>query len=153
MLIEYQYTFGLPRKIVWKHLRDQEILHKSLPGCKSFVQTAKNAYKAEMDINIGPFSDVCKLEILLDKEKPHSSFMLHVKGKGNIGELKGDIFIFLTGSGSRTELACKAEGQVTGALAIPGERILTPAAAKGLDRFFQTVEKEIKRTLYQLKRR
>lgn len=152
MFIEYNYTFGLPRNIVWKYLRDKEILRKSLPGCKSFKEISKNAYKAEMEISVGPFSDVLVLEILLGKEKPASSFQLKIKGEGSIGEIDGTATIVIEEFRGATEVFCSAEAQVTGAMAIVGQRVLASAAPKSLETFFQTVEKETKRVLYQLKR-
>ncbi|MEH7356136.1 SRPBCC domain-containing protein [Neobacillus drentensis] len=152
MKIEYEYTFGLPRKIVWKYLMDKKVLRKAIPGCKSFVESSRGVYEAELEIKIGPLQDLITLEIRLDDQKPPSSFRMYVKGKGNIGEIVGKADLFMKESRSVSKLTCKAEAEVTGALALAGQRVLDSGAHKGLDNFFQTVEKEIKRTLYQLKR-
>lgn len=150
--IECDYTFGLPKNIVWKYIKDEKVLRNSLPGCRSFVESSRGIYQAELEINIGPIQDLFTLEIRLDEEKPSSFYRLDVKGKGSIGELlcKADLFIKeLQGT---SKLTCMAEAQVTGALALAGQRVLETGVNKGLDTFFQKVEKEIKRNFYHLKR-
>lgn len=152
MKIEYEYTFGLPRNLVWKYVMDEKVLRTALPGCKSFVEHSKGVYEADLEINIGPMKDAFTLEIRLDQQKPPTSFRMNVKGKGNVGEVAGTADLRLQERVSATKLTCKAEANVTGALAVAGQRILESGATKGLNVFFQTVEKEIKRNIYQLKR-
>ncbi|MBT2728341.1 hypothetical protein J7E63_15520 [Bacillus sp. ISL-75] len=41
MKLEYEYTFGLPRNIVWKYIKDEKVLQSSLPGCKSFSEVTE----------------------------------------------------------------------------------------------------------------
>ncbi|MFZ7944797.1 CoxG family protein [Neobacillus sp. 19] len=152
MKIEHKYTFGLPRNIVWKYLMNKDVLKKSIPGCRKFVERSKGVYDAEVEMSIGPLQDVFTLEIRIgDQEKP-SSFRLYMQGKGGVGEIHGTADMLLQESGSSTKVNCLAEAQITGALALIGERIQESGAKKGLDSFFQTVEKEIKGTLYQLRR-
>lgn len=150
--IEYEYTFGLPRNLVWKYLMDEKVLRNALPGCKSFVERSKGVYEADLDINIGPLQDAITLEIRLNDQKPPSSFRMNVKGKGNVGEVVGTANIRLQERGSDSLVTCKAEAKVSGALAVAGQRLLESGATKGLNSFFQTVEKEIKRTIYQVKK-
>ncbi|WP_180960161.1 hypothetical protein [Neobacillus cucumis] len=52
-----------------------------------------------------------------------------------------------------TQLNCKAKGQVSGAIGLAGKRVLDSGAEKGLENFFTQLEKEIKRRIYQLKKR
>jgi hypothetical protein len=150
--IEYDYCFGLPRKIVWKYIKDEKVLGNSLPGCKSFVESSGGVYHAELEINIGPIQDLFTLEIRLDEEKPSSFYRLHVKGKGNLGEIVGKADLFIKENRGTANLTCKAEAQVTGAMALVGQSVLDTGANKGLESFFQKVEKEIKRSLYKMKR-
>ncbi|QCJ45182.1 carbon monoxide dehydrogenase [Bacillus sp. S3] len=152
MRIEHEYTFGLPWHIVWKYLMDKDVLRKVIPGCRTFVERSKGVYDAEVEIQIGPLQDVFTLEIRIANQKQPSSFRLYMKGKGGVGEINGKAYMLLQELGSSSTLNCLAEAQVTGAMALIGERILVSGAKKGLDSFFQTVEKEIKGTLYQLRR-
>jgi uncharacterized protein len=76
-----------------------------------------------------------------------------VKGTGNIGEIVGKADLFIKEVQGSANLHCKAEAQVTGALALAGQRFLESGANKSMETFFQKVEKEMKRTIYHLKRR
>ncbi|EKN70840.1 carbon monoxide dehydrogenase subunit G [Neobacillus bataviensis LMG 21833] len=152
MKINYEYTFGLPRNIVWKYLMDKVVLRKAIPGCRTFVERSKGVYEAEVEISIGPLQDVFTLEIRIDHLKPPSSYRMYMKGKGNVGEINGTADMLLQELGSSTIVNCLAEAQVSGALALLGQRILESGAKKILDSFFQTVEKEIKGTIYQTRK-
>ncbi|MBV7504452.1 carbon monoxide dehydrogenase subunit G [Bacillus sp. sid0103] len=153
MKMEYDYTFGLPRNIVWKYLKDEKVLRNSIPGCKSFRETSKGLYHAELDIKIGPIQDLFTLEIRLDENKSASSYRLQVRGTGKIGEIAGKADLYFKDQQGATKLICKAEAEVTGALALAGQRVLEGGANKNLEMFFQKVEKEIKRSLYYLKKK
>lgn len=150
--IECEYTFGLPRGIVWRDLKDENILRNSLPGCKSFVEKSNGSYQAELEISIGPIEDFFIFEIRREKEKSPAFYHLNVTGKGNLGEIDTTADILLEESQGATLLTFLADAQVTGALSLAGERILAAGAKKSLESFFQKMEKEIKRRLYQLKR-
>jgi hypothetical protein len=150
--IEYEYTFGLPRGIVWRDLKDENILRNSLPGCKSFVEKSNGAYQAELEIRIGPIEDFFIFEIRREKEKSPAYYRLLVKGKGNLGEIDTTVDIMIEESHGVSKLTFSTDAQVSGALSLAGERILAAGAKKGLESFFQKMEKEIKRRLYQLKR-
>ncbi|WP_462413057.1 CoxG family protein [Neobacillus sp. Marseille-QA0830] len=154
MKFEYGYTFGLPRKVVWKYIKDEEILRKSIPNCKSFVETSKGTYHAAIDVKLGPIQDEFRLAIKRQTETSPSYYRLLVKGKGNLGEVDAiaDIFLEEKEPGT-TRLTCKMEGKLTGALSMAGKHLTGGGSNKGLDTFFQTVEKEIKRSLYYMKRR
>jgi uncharacterized protein len=151
--IEYDYTFGLPRNIVWKYIKDEKVLRNAIPGCKSIIETSKGVYQAELEINMGPIQDIFNLEIRLEEKKSASLYRLNVKGTGNIGEVQGKVDLFIKDFEGTAKLYCKAEAQVTGALALAGQRFLESGANKSMETFFEKVENEMKRTIYYLKRR
>ncbi len=150
--IVYDYTFALPRNVVWKYIKDENVLRSSLPGCKSFIETSKDVYQAQLAVNMGPIQDLFSLEIRLNEMKSSSLIQLQAKGTGNIGEIVGIADLFIKDLQGTTKLNCQAEAQVTGALALAGQRVLEGGANKGLESFFQIVEKEIKRKLYMHRR-
>jgi carbon monoxide dehydrogenase subunit G len=150
--IEYSYTFGLPRKIVWTHIKVAPILKKALKGCKEFEEINSGTYRAMVDINLGPIQDVFELEIVRAKEKSPSSYELMVKGKGKLGEIQGKGNLHFLESQGFTKMNLDAEAELTGSLAVVGKKMLEGSARKGLESFFQHVEKEIKRSLYLQKR-
>jgi uncharacterized protein len=151
--IEYEYTLGLPRGIVWKMIKDTGILRNSIPGCRSFVENKNGAYLAEIDINFGLIKDVFTLEVWRLQEKSPTFYRLHFKGKGNLGEIegKGDISLIEELQGT-TKLSITSDAKVTGALAAPVQKKLDAGSTKGLDNFLQRLEREIKRSLYKTRR-
>ncbi|MEH7072656.1 CoxG family protein [Neobacillus drentensis] len=153
MRLEYDYTFGLPRNIVWKYIKDEQVLRNALPGCKSFSEVSKGRYQAELEVNIGPIHDRFALEIRLIENKSSSLIQLQVKGTGNLGDIAGNADLYLKDQQGSTPLKCIADARVTGALALGGQRLLEGGANSGLETFFQKVEKDIKIQLYYLKRK
>jgi len=151
MNITYEYRFGLPRNVVWKLIKNEKVLRNALPGCKSFAETSKGVYRAELDVNIGPLQDVMILDIWLHENMP-STYQLKVNGKGNVGEIVGKADLVISDVDGGSKITCKADAEVTGALALAGKRILDSGANKGLDTFFQKVEKQIKRSIYEMRR-
>ncbi|MEC1521070.1 SRPBCC domain-containing protein [Neobacillus niacini] len=152
MKIEYQYTFSLPRKMVWKYIKDEKVLMKAIPNCRTFLQNTNGEYQAEIDIKIGPLKDVLTLEVTLDKEQPSSYYHLLLKGKGNLGEISGIAHLYLNDQSGSTLLDIQAEVNVTGTLSGIAERIISGGANKGIENFFQSVEKEIKKNLYLMRK-
>jgi carbon monoxide dehydrogenase subunit G len=151
--IEYEYRFGLPRNLVWKYIKNEKILKNALPECRSFAELSHGVYKAEVEIHMGPIQDVFTMDIRLDEEKAPSLSRLLIIGNGNMGQLNGTATLMLKENQGSTLLTCKANGQLTGALGLAGKRMIDSSAGKGLENFFQNVEKEIKRRIYELKRR
>jgi uncharacterized protein len=152
--IEYDYTFGLPKNIIWKYIKDENVLRNSIPGCKSFIEKSKGVHQAELEINMGPIQDSFAMVIRLEEKKSADLYRLHVKGTGNIGEISGKAdFYIREGVQGTARLHGRAEAQVTGALALAGQRFLENGANKSMETFFLKIEKEIKRTIYFLKRK
>lgn len=152
MKIEYQHTFGLPRKIVWKYIKDENVLANSIPSCRSFAQSSTGLYQAEIDINVGPLKDVITLEVKLDKEQAASYYHLLLKGKGNLGEISGNAYLFFNDQQGSTQLTIQAEAKVTGTFSGVAERALNGGANKGIEKFFLSLEKEMKKNLYLLRK-
>jgi uncharacterized protein len=149
---QYEYTFGLPRRIVWKFIKDPKVLGSSITGCKSFMETSTGVYQGEFEINIGPIKDNFLLEIRKKQEKSPSFYRLYVKGKGNLGQIDAQAELNFHEVQGGTKLSIVADAEVTGALSVAAKRMLEGGANKGLERFFQNLEREIKVALYKLKR-
>jgi carbon monoxide dehydrogenase subunit G len=151
--IEYQHIFGLPRKIVWKYIKDEKVLGNTIPNCKSLVQSKNGLYQAQVDVQMGPIKDVFALEVKLEKEKSHAYQDLYLKGKGNLGEFSGKADIFLSDHQGGTKLNIHCDVEITGALAGAAQRILNGGANKGIEKFFISLEKEIKKNLYFIRKK
>lgn len=152
MKIEYQHTFGLPKKIVWKYVKDENVLGNAIPNCRSFVLSPTGLYQAKIDINIGPLKDVFALEVKLDKEQASSYYHLLLQGSGNLGEISGDAHLFFHDQQGSTQLTIQSDVKVTGALSGAAERVLNGGSNQGVQRFFLGLEKEIKKKLYLLRK-
>lgn len=150
--IEYQHTIGLPRKMVWKYIKDEKVLMNAIPNCRTIVQNTTGHYQAEIDVNVGPLKDIFKLDVKLEKESVPSHFHLLLKGKGNLGEIRGKADIFLNENQRATQLIIHAEAKVTGALSGPAERAINGGANKGIEKFLLSLEKEIKKNLYLMRK-
>jgi carbon monoxide dehydrogenase subunit G len=151
--IEYQYRFGIPRAMVWKDIKNEQVLKKALSGCKSFAEISTGLYLGEIQMNVGPIQDLFKVEIKVVEELAPSLLRLKLKGKGNLGQMNGEALLMFTEVHGVTQLALKAKGELSGALGLAGNRLLDGGATKGIDNFFQQLEKEIKRKIYERKRR
>ncbi|MFP7296643.1 SRPBCC domain-containing protein [Neobacillus niacini] len=150
--IESQHIFGLPRKIVWKYIKDEKVLGNAIHSLRSFVKSSNSVYKAEMEIILGPLKDVFSIEVKLVKEKLPSYYHVTVKGKGNLGEVNGKADLFLSDHQGGTQLQIQGEANVTGTLSGPAERVLNGGANKGIEKFFQNLEKEMRKNLYLLRK-
>ena len=153
MKIEYQYTFGLPRKIVWKYIKDVKILKKAIPNCKSFTEPSSGVYQGEIEMNFGPIRDILQLEIRIVKEKPPSFFHLLVRGKGDLGEIYGTANILINAHPGGALVTIQADADLKGALLTAAQKVLDVGSQKGLELFFEKMEKEIKYSLYQIRRK
>ncbi|MGG3466294.1 SRPBCC domain-containing protein [Neobacillus pocheonensis] len=152
MKIKYDHSFQLPRSVVWKYIKDETVLRNSLPGCRIFEEKSYGNYLAEIDIHLGPIKDVFKLDIRTVEENSSSSYRLFVRGKGNLGEINGSGVLQIKEGQEGTHLSFVSDAEVTGALAMVSKRVLDGSADKSFQSFFQTIEKEIKRKIYLLKR-
>ncbi|MEH7121097.1 SRPBCC domain-containing protein [Neobacillus vireti] len=153
MEIEYQYRFGLPKTIVTKYIHNEEVLRNSLPGCKSFTKSSTGIYTGEMEINLGLLQDLFTLDVEIVDDKTPSLIKLKINGNGDLGQINGNAILMFKENQGLTQLTCKAAGKVSGTLGLAGKKLLDSGAAKGLENFFQQLEKEMKRKVYQTKRR
>ncbi|MCM3568655.1 CoxG family protein [Neobacillus mesonae] len=145
MNIEHTYTFkGIPREVIWRTIQDKEVLQRALPGCKSFVEVAEDAFASELGISIGPVKGIFTGDVRqVDKNEPES-YRLLVKGKGKPGEIDADANMFLEEIEEGTRLQCSAEVKLTGVLASVGQRVMSGVAKVVLGQFFKEIDKEAK---------
>ena len=152
MKIEYQHVFGLPRKIVWKYIKDEKVLGNAIPNCKSLIQSSKGLFEAQIDVQWGPIKDVFALEVTVEKEKVPSFYQVLLKGKGNLGEFNGRAEIFLNDHQGGTKVQIIADADVTGALTGAAKVLVNGGANKGIEKFLLNLELEIKRNLYLIRK-
>ncbi|MBU8880737.1 carbon monoxide dehydrogenase subunit G [Bacillus sp. FJAT-29790] len=145
MNIEYSYTFeNISREVLWKTIQDKEVLKRSLPGCKSFIEVGDNVFESELGINIGPVKGVFTGSVRQVDLKEPEYYRLLVTGKGRPGEIDANAEMGLSETENGTKLTCRAEVKVTGILASVGQRVMGGVAKVILGQFFKDVEKEAK---------
>lgn len=147
MQIEYSYTFDLPRSTVWEFIQDEEVLRKSLPGCKTFKEGENGIYQAEMGLSIGPVKGLFTSEVKQVNQQPPTFYRLLVKGKGKPGEIDAIANMKLEEIDEGTTITCSAEVQVTGILASIGQRVMGGVAKVILGQFFKAAEIEMRNQL------
>lgn len=142
--LEYTYTFDIPKDIVWKLIQDEEVLRKSIPGCKSFSRMEEGIYQAEMGISVGPVKGLFTGQVQqVDQQQP-ASYRLLVHGKGLPGEIDAVADMQLDEVEQGTLLTCKTDVQVTGVLASVGQRVMGGVAKMIVGQFFKAADKEMK---------
>lgn len=151
--IEYNHEFGLPRNLVWKWLKDATVLKNSIPNCKSFVETTSGVYRGEIDIRIGPINDVFTLDIRRVEEKSPSFYRLKIIGTSNLGKIQAQSDLFLRDWQGACKLTIKADVEITGTMEVTPDRLLNGAANKVIENVFQNMEKEIKKGIYQSRKK
>ncbi|WP_169835531.1 CoxG family protein [Novibacillus thermophilus] len=144
--IHYQHEFPLQREQVWDHLQNEDVLRKSLPGCRKFERVSEDTYDAELGLNIGPVKGTFTGQVRLSDQTRPESYRLVLKGKGKPGELNADARITLEENSGETVVSCAADVQVTGVLASVGQRVMGSVAKLILGQFFKAVASQIRQS-------
>lgn len=150
MKIEYEYTFDMPREVVWNVIQDKDALRASLPGCKAFEHGEDDVYHAEMGVSIGPVKGIFTGKVQQINQEEPTYYRLLVRGKGKPGEIDAVADMKLNEAEQGTKLICSADVQVTGVLASVGQRIMNGAAKVVLGQFFKAMDKEMKQRQTQI---
>ncbi|HEX7066050.1 MAG TPA: carbon monoxide dehydrogenase subunit G [Bacillales bacterium] len=146
MQIHYQYDFQIGRQTVWDYLQDENVLERTLPGCKKFEEIGDGVYDAELGLNVGPVKGTFSGEVRLADQREPEFYRLLLKGKGKPGEVNADAEVYLEETAQGTVLKCEANVEVTGVLASVGQRIMNGVAKMILGQFFKAVASEIKQS-------
>lgn len=152
MKIQYEYRFGLPGAMVWKYIKDETILRNSLPECRSFAEKPGGIYMAEVEMGVGPLKDLVILEVTRVDEKSPSYYHLSVKGKGKLGEVNGEAEMHIRDQRGNSIVTVSAEVEVTGKASFIVKRMLEGGNHKTIEKFFETVELEMKKHVHKMKR-
>ncbi|MBS4190497.1 carbon monoxide dehydrogenase subunit G [Bacillus sp. FJAT-49705] len=145
MKIEHSYTFkSIPREVLWRTIQDKEVLKRTLPGCKSFVEVEDNVFESELGISIGPVKGIFTGDVRQVDRKEPEFYRLLVTGKGKPGEIDADAEMVLLETEEGTVLQCLADVKLTGILASVGQRVMSGIAKVVIGQFFKEIDKEAK---------
>jgi len=142
--IEYAHVFDIPLDDVWKLIQDEEVLKKSIPGCKSFVRAEDDVYHVEMGLSVGPVKGLFTGQVRMDSQEEPSYYRLLMKGKGMPGEIDATAHMHLKEEERGVVVSCRTEVVVTGVLASVGQRVMGGVAKLVLGQFFKSAEAEMK---------
>ena len=120
-------------------LQDPEVLRRCIEGCDQLTETEPGVYDAQLRLGLGAIRGRYTGRARVRDAHPPESFTLAVEGKGPGGHVRGDARLVLAEPASGTSIACQATGDVAGALAAVGSRLIQAAAARLMERFFSTL--------------
>lgn len=143
MKIEYRHTYPHARERVWEYLQNEEVLSKSLPGCKRFTLVGEGKYDAELGLDLGPIKGTFEGQVEIADVTAPESYRLMLHGRGLPGELTADSQIVLNEKDGKTEVVCVADAKATGLLASVGQRVMGSIARMMLGKFFKSVEAQM----------
>lgn len=145
MKIAGEYTFDAPREVVWRVLRDPDVLADALPGTQRLERVDENVYQGEMKVRIGPVGGTFGGRITLSDETPPERYTMTVEGEGKTGFLKGVGNIALEDlADGRTRMRYEGEVQIGGRVASVGQRLFDSVSKsiirQGLDKINQRLQ-------------
>ena len=126
------------REAVWAKLNDPEVLKTCIPGCEQLDKTSATEFQAIATIKVGPVKARWKGKVRLSDLDPPNSYRISGEGEGGVaGFAKGGAKVSLADSEGGTRLSYDVEAQIGGKLAQLGQRLISGAAKKTVDDFFQ----------------
>lgn len=147
MELSGKYRFNTDRQRVWELLNDPEFISRAIPKAKNLVVEGDGKYRAEMSVGIGFIRGKFRGAVeITDKAEPES-YKLRAEGKGAVGAVKGDGLVTLTEiSENQTEVSIDGSARVSGLIGAAGDRALSGAAQKLMDKFFENLASQINKT-------
>ncbi len=138
MKLEGEVVVPAPRAAVWEALHDETVLIECIPGCEALERISDNELAALGHARIGPVEAKLKGEIRLENVVPPLSYTLVGQGKGAVGfvRARADVALHEVEDGRATRLDYSLEARIGGRLAQVGARLMTSAARKYADDFF-----------------
>jgi carbon monoxide dehydrogenase subunit G len=128
MQVEGSYEFESERELVWKALRDPNVLGTVLPGGQGFEETGENQYAGALIVKVGPVQGTFQGQITLSNIVPPESYHIEVEGKGAPGFVKAIGDIRLEARGDQTHMDYTGQAQIGGRIASVGQRLLDSSA-------------------------
>jgi uncharacterized protein len=153
MKFAFTHVIHLSRQVVWKWIKSADVIQHSIKGCQSFVETKSGMYQGKINVQWGPIKDEFSIVVKRVKENKPESYLIKVKGKGNLGEVEGEINLSLEDIGNSTKMIFSADVQFRGPILLAAERITNSDANRLVEPFLQQLEKEIKRAIYLARKR
>jgi 2-furoyl-CoA dehydrogenase large subunit len=130
-------TVPAPPDRVWQTLLDPRELAVVIPGCHALEAVGQNAYRAEVNIGVGPVRGRYDARIRLEDLVEPRSFKLVGEGIGALGQARGEGVVVLSPNAAGTSVSYRYSVEVGGKVAAVGGRMLEGAAKVLVAQFFQ----------------
>ena len=125
------------RQAVWEKLNDPEVLKTCIPGCEQLDKTSETEFQATATIKVGPVKARWKGKVRLSDLDPPTAIASPAKARAASRASKGGAKVALADRDGGTLLTYDVEAQIGGKLAQLGQRLISGAAKKTADDFFQ----------------
>jgi 2-furoyl-CoA dehydrogenase large subunit len=125
-----------PREDVWRVLMDPASLAAVIPGCDSLEQVGDDAYRAVVDLGVGPVRGRFEAQVRLTDLVAPESGTLSGSMIGPLGSSHGAGHLRLEEIGTGTRVAYDYEIHLAGKVASVGGRMLDGAARVLIGQFF-----------------
>jgi 2-furoyl-CoA dehydrogenase large subunit len=122
---------------VWRTLLDPRELAAVIPGCHALAAVGQNAYRAEVNIGVGPVRGRYDARLRLEDLVEPRSFRLMGEGVGALGQARGEGVVALSPIAGGTSVSYRYSVEVGGKVAAVGGRMLEGAAKVLVAQFFQ----------------
>jgi carbon monoxide dehydrogenase subunit G len=145
MKLDGTYTFDAPREKVWAVLQDPDALRACIPGVERFEATGAGEYEIGMRIGVGAIKGSYSGKIRMFDQQEPAHYKLGIDAKGTPGLVSGEASFDLAEDGpAKTLLTWAADGQVGGAVAAVGQRMLSGVAKMTVGQFWKAMDEQIK---------
>ncbi|TDI62987.1 MAG: xanthine dehydrogenase family protein molybdopterin-binding subunit [Alphaproteobacteria bacterium] len=122
---------------VWQTLLDPRHLAAIIPGCQNLEVVGENAYRADVNIAVGPIGGMFRAEISLSDLDPPKSVTLSGSLAGPLGSSAGSGKVRLTQEENGTRIDYTYSVEVSGKVAAIGGRMLDGASQVLINQFFK----------------
>ena len=142
MLLEGSHFIHSSPTRVFALLNDPNILARCVPGVKSLVLDGTDAYKALVEVAIGPVKGKFDGKIVITEKLEPQSLKLSVEFKSPVGIATGIGVLRLEPEADGTRVHWSGEPQLMGMIASVGARLIGGVAKVQADLFFSKLELE-----------
>ncbi len=143
MKVEGEHTVAAPRERVWTLLNDPGVLQRATPGVKELQPIGADAYRAVIELAVGPVRGTFEGKITLTEKVPPERVTMIVEGSGRPGTVKARGDLQLVAQNGSTLVRYTGDAQVTGVLMSVGHRLFGGVAKEMAGKFFSALAREI----------
>ncbi|MGH9349930.1 MAG: CoxG family protein [Vicinamibacterales bacterium] len=143
MQLHGSYPFPAPVERVWALLMDTEAIAACLPGCRELRDLGEDRYQAELVVAVAAITGSYGAIVAIEDKVPPRSYRLIVQGTGRSGFVRGRADVVLEPGPDTTVVTVAANGDVGGAVARVGQRLIEGVGRTMMNRFFTCLQKRL----------